>query len=145
MTPDEFTIGHLARKTNCKIPTIRYYEQIGLLPEPRRSQSNQRIYGARHLERLLFIRQCRDLGFSQRSVRELLDLAEHPDLPCEAVTRIARSHFDEVEHRIARLSSLKAQLGRIIESCSGGRVENCRILEALAGDDLSLTESGVRN
>jgi DNA-binding transcriptional MerR regulator len=137
MTADQFTIGQLARQTNCKIPTIRYYEQIGLLPAPRRSPSNQRIYGPRHLARLTFIRQCRDLGFSQPSVRELLDLAEHPDLSCDAVTRIARSHFDEVEHRIARLSSLKAQLGRIIESCAGGRVENCRIMEALAGDDPS--------
>jgi len=137
MTADEFTIGQLARQTNCKIPTIRYYEQIGLMPAPRRSPSNQRIYSPRHLARLTFIRQCRDLGFSQRSVRELLDLAEHPDLSCDAVTRIARSHSDEVEHRIARLSALKAQLGRIIESCSGGRVENCRIMEALASDDPS--------
>lgn len=131
---EEYTIGEVARRTACKVPTIRYYEQIGLLPEPRRSQSNQRIYGPSHLVRLMFIRHCRELGFSQPAVRELLELHEHPDLSCDAVTRIARSHLDEVEHRIARLSSLKSELKRIIDSCSGGQVENCRIMEALAGD-----------
>ena len=135
----EFTIGQLARKTGCKVPTIRYYEQIGLLPKPRRSQSNQRIYDPDHLVRLKFIRHCRELGFSQPSVRELIELNAHPDLSCDAVTRIARSHLDEVERRIGRLSALKSELTRIVDSCSGGRVAHCKILEVLAGDSQSGT------
>ena len=134
MPAPEFTIGQLSRRTGCKIPTIRYYEQIGLLPEPRRSPGNQRIYGSDHLTRLTFIRQCRDLGFPQPAVRDLLQFTEHPDRSCDAVTRIARVHLEEVDRRIARLSSLRRELRHIVKSCSGGRAGNCKIIEALADE-----------
>jgi len=134
MPAPELTIGQLSRRTGCKIPTIRYYEQIGLLPAPRRSPGNQRIYGSDHLTCLTFIRQCRDLGFPQPAVRDLLQFTEHPDRSCEAVTRIARVHLEEVDRRIARLSSLRRKLHRIVGSCSGGRVASCKIIEALADE-----------
>ena len=126
------TIGSLARATGCKIPTIRYYEQIGLLPEPHRSPGNTRLYGAPHLARLGFIQHCRDLGFSQSAIRELLELSDDPGQSCDAVTRIARTHLDEVNCRIARLTALKAELEGMIEKCPGDRVEQCSIVEALA-------------
>ena len=132
MTAAEFTIGQLARETGCKVPTIRYYEQIGLLPEPRRSSGNTRIYGPAHLARLAFILHCRDLGFSQAAIRELLDLIDHPDRSCAAVTEIARAHLDDVDRRIARLAALKSELEHMVRACSGGRVAQCRIVEALA-------------
>ena len=132
MTTIEFTIGRLARATGCKVPTIRYYEQIGLLPAPRRSAGNQRLYGPEHVARLSFIRHSRELGFSQAAIRELLDLTDKPDQPCDAVTRIAASHLEHVNERIARLSALKAELERMIEICSGGKISNCRIIETLA-------------
>lgn len=128
----ELTIGRLAHATGCKVPTIRYYEKIGLLPEPSRSAGNTRLYGASHLARLGFIQHCRELGFSQAAVRELLDLSDHPDQSCEAVTDIARAHLKDVNQRIARLVALKAELKGMIENCGGGRVEQCRIVEALA-------------
>ena len=134
MQAPEFTIGQLSRRAGCKSPTIRYYEQIGLLPEPRRSPGNQRIYGSDHLARLTFIRQCRELGFSQPAVRDLLRFTEHPDRSCDAVTQIARVHLDEEDRRITRLSSLRRELHRIVKSCSGGRVASCKIIEALAGE-----------
>ena len=137
MPTPEFTIGQLSRRTGCKVPTIRYYEQIGLLPEPRRSPGNQRIYGSDHLTRLTFIRQCRELGFSQPAVRDLLQFAEHPDRSCDAVTRIARVHLEDVDRRIARLSSLRRELGRMVGSCSGGRVASCKIIEALTAEGRS--------
>lgn len=137
MTSARLSIGQLARRTACKVPTIRYYEKIGLLPEPRRSRGNQRIYDPTHVERLTFIRRCRELGFPQAAVRELLELTQHPDLSCEAVIRIARAQAEDVERRIARLSSLKSELYRVIESCSGGRIEDCQIIEALAGEGQS--------
>jgi DNA-binding transcriptional MerR regulator len=80
---------------------------------------------------LTFIRRCPELGFPQAAVREMLELTQHPDLSCEAVTRIARAQVEDVELRIARLSSLKSGLYRVIKSCSGERIENCKIIEAL--------------
>jgi DNA-binding transcriptional MerR regulator len=134
MPTPEFTIGQLSRRTGCKIPTIRYYEQIGLLPESRRSPGNQRIYDSGHLARLTFIRQCRELGFPQPAVRDLLHFTEHPDRSCDAVARIARVQLEEVDRRIARLSSLRRELQRIVKSCSGGPVATCKIIEALAAE-----------
>jgi DNA-binding transcriptional MerR regulator len=128
----ELTIGRLAQATGCKIPTIRYYEEIGLLPEPSRSTGNTRLYGASHLARLGFIQHCRELGFPQAAIRELLELSDHPDRSCEAVTDIARAHLTDVNRRIARLIALKSELEGMIENCRGGRIEECRIVEALA-------------
>ncbi len=135
----EFTIGHVARATGCKVPTIRYYEQIGLLPKPHRSSGNTRIYGAEHLARLGFIQHCRDLGFSQPATRELLELSDHPDHSCDAVTDIARAHLQDVNRRIERLEALKVELESMIENCHGGSVEQCHIVEALA--DYSRTDA----
>ena len=132
MSERQLTIGRLARATGCKIPTIRYYEQIGLLPEPLRTSGNTRVYGDEHLARLAFIQHCRELGFSQVAIRELLELTDHPGRSCDAVTKIARTHLDDVMHRITRLTALKAELEHMIETCSGGRMEQCRIVETLA-------------
>jgi DNA-binding transcriptional MerR regulator len=126
------TIGDLARATGCKIPTIRYYEGIGLMPVPDRSAGNQRIYGAEHLARLGFIRHARDLGFSQAAIRDLLELADHPDQPCDAVDAIARRHLQEVEQRIEQLSTLHAELERLLADCAQGKIASCHILESLA-------------
>ncbi len=132
MSMTEFTIGHLARETGCKVPTIRYYEQIGLLPAPRRSAGNQRLYGPEQLARLAFICHSRELGFSQAAVRQLLDLTDDPEQSCEAVTDIARAHLDGVTSRIARLSALKTELERMIKACEGGRTAECRIIGTIA-------------
>lgn len=127
-----FTIGRLSRETGCKIPTIRYYEQIGLLPEPGRSAGNQRVYGQQHLSRLAFIRHSRELGFSQSEIRQLLDLSDNPEQPCAEVNAIAQRHLDEVNLRIDRLQALKAELERMVDACQGGKVGNCRVIETLA-------------
>ena len=127
-----FTIGRLSRETGCKIPTIRYYEQIGLLPEPGRSAGNQRVYGQQHLSRLAFIRHSRELGFSQAEIRQLLDLSDNPEQPCAEVNAIAQRHLDEVNLRIDRLQALKAELERMIHACQGGKVGNCRVIDTLS-------------
>ena len=132
MPATQFTIGRLARETGCKVPTIRYYEQIGLLPEPDRSSGNTRLYGPDHMARLAFIRHCRELGFTQSAVRGLLELTDNPDQSCDAVTEIARAHLDGVDRRIARLEALRSELERMIAACGGGRMEQCRIIETLA-------------
>ena len=126
------TIGQLSKETGCKVPTIRYYEEIDLMPAPLRTTGNQRRYDPKHVERLNFIQHCRELGFNQKAIRDLLRLTEQPNQSCESVTEIARTHLDELNQRIARLATLKLELERMIEVCHGGQVADCRIIEVLA-------------
>lgn len=125
-------IGDLARSTGTKVQTIRYYEEIGLLPKPARTGGNYRTYDASHLRRLSFIRRSRDLGFGLYHIRELLSLADHSDRSCGAVEAIAREHRAAIERKIADLSALDRELGNIIARCGHGTVAECGILEALA-------------
>ena len=126
------TIGRLAREGGCKVQTIRYYEQIGLMPEPARTEGNQRRYSPRHAQRLAFIRHARELGFPLEAVRELLSLSDDADRSCAAADAIARDHLVAVERRLARLTALKAELERMIEQCRGGSIADCHVIEVLA-------------
>lgn len=126
------TIGQLSKETRCKVPTIRYYEEIGLMPPPSRTAGNQRRYGPEHVARLGFILHCRELGFRQKAIGDLLTLTVHPAQSCKAVTEIAHTHLNEVNQRMTRLAALKLELERMIEICSDGRIANCRIIETLA-------------
>jgi DNA-binding transcriptional MerR regulator len=128
----KYTIGRLANDTGCKIPTIRYYESIGLLPEPNRSEGNTRLYGPPHQARLGFIQHCRELGFSQDDIRGLLTLTDRPESSCDEATRISKQHLHSVNQKIARLSALKAELEQMIDVCNGGVVGECRLVETLA-------------
>jgi len=134
------SIGQRARSTGVKVPTIRYYEQTGLIEPPERSEGNQRRYGAGALNRLRFIRHARDLGFSIETIRELIDLSASPDRPCADLERIARGHLDDVEARIARLRALRSELRRMINQCAGGTVADCRVIEAVADHTLCNSE-----
>lgn len=125
-------IGDLAKRTGTKVETIRYYERIGLLPEPGRTEGNYRSYDKGHLGRLSFIRRARDLGFSLDQVRELLGLADQRDRSCEAVDMIARQHLAEVKRKIADLNALRDELADLIGRCRRGTVAECRIIETLA-------------
>ncbi len=90
------------------------------------------LYRPADVDRLLFIRHARDLGFSLEAIRDLLSLADQPDQACEAVDAIARTQLVEVERRIERLVSLKAELERMIQQCSGGKISDCRVIQALS-------------
>ncbi|HVJ53748.1 MAG TPA: helix-turn-helix domain-containing protein [Aliidongia sp.] len=125
-------IGDLAKATGTKVETVRYYERIGLLPEPGRTAGNYRSYDDGDLGRLSFIRRARDLGFSLDQVRELLGLADQRDRSCEAVDVIARQHLAEVERKIADLNALRDELADILGRCRHGTVAECRIIETLA-------------
>ena len=126
------SIGGLAKATGTKVVTIRYYEKIGLLPEPPRTSGNYRTYDASHRERLHFIRRCRDLGFTLEQVRELLNLSKKTDRDCAAVDRLALDHLTEIERKIADLKRLEKELRRLSDCCQGGRIGDCRIIEALS-------------
>lgn len=129
---ERFTIGQAAAAAGCKVQTLRYYEQIGLLPRPMRSAGNQRLYRQADVERLLFIRHARDLGFPLEAVRDLLSLTDDPEQSCAAADAIARTQLAEVERRLERLTSLKTELERMIALCSGGNISDCRVIEALS-------------
>ena len=130
------TIGEASRRCGVKVPTIRYYESIGLLVAPARSDSNRRTYGDADLRRLSFIRHARDLGFEVDAVRTLLALQDDPRQTCEVADAVARRHLASVERRIANLTALKQELLLMIEGCRNGRVESCRVIEVLADLDL---------
>ena len=128
----ELAIGDLSRRTGVKVPTIRYYEQIGLLAPPARTEGQQRRYGKAEVRRLDFIRHARELGFPLDDVRALLRLADEPDRPCVEADTIARGHLGSVRSRIARLQALEAELVRMVDACGHGKVGECRVIEVLA-------------
>lgn len=130
------SIGELAHRTGVKIPTIRYYEQMGLMEEPERSHGNQRRYTADGLRRLSFIRHARELGFSIEDIRRLSELSGHPGQPCASAHDIARSQLSCVRSRILRLKRLESELARIAALPDAGHVENCQVIEALADHEL---------
>jgi Cu(I)-responsive transcriptional regulator len=134
------SIGTLAKRTGTKMQTIRYYEQIGLMPDPGRTDGGQRRYGDDDLDRLSFIRHSRQLGFSLDAIRELLELSDSPERSCAQVDAVAQKQLREVEARIARLEALRVELQRMIRECGADRVADCRILEVLRDHEECLAD-----
>lgn len=136
MSASTLSIGAVAKRTGCTVPTIRYYEDIGLLPTAARTDAGQRHYGESTLRRLTFIRRCRDFGFSIEQVRELVGLVDQPDRPCLEVRSIAASHLAEVRRKLDELRALEGSLNAFVWSCdtacAGGAAMDCSILEDLA-------------
>ena len=136
MNASSLSIGFVARQTGCTVPTIRYYEEIGLLQAAARTESGQRHYGEAAVRRLQFIRRCRDFGFSIDQVRELVGLVDQPDRPCIEVREIAAVHLSEVRRKLDELRELEASLDGFVGSCdaacAGGVAVDCNILEDLA-------------
>ncbi|WP_417767535.1 MerR family transcriptional regulator [Stappia sp.] len=135
-----YSIGELSRQCGVKVPTIRYYEQQGLIEEPPRSAGNQRRYSQAARDRLTFIRHARDLGLSLEAIRELLHLSENPQMPCAEAHQIAGSHLAGIRERIARLQKLEGELSRVLASCHGETVGECNVIHTLADHALCETE-----
>jgi len=129
--PEILSIGDVARRTGVKVPTIRYYEQIGLLPAPGRSGGNRRYYTDDATRRLSFVRHARELGFEIEAIRALLTLQDQPDRPCNDIDALAREHLAAIEHKIERLAALRREMKRMLKSCSGGRAAECRVIESI--------------
>ncbi len=124
-------IGEMSRRTQCKIETIRYYERIGVMPEPARTEGGHRLYTWDHLKRLQFIRRARELGFTLDEVRALLNLADMRTNTCAEVEAIARDHLDKVHRNIADLKVLEDVLQEMVSLCAEGAVPECPVIEAL--------------
>jgi DNA-binding transcriptional MerR regulator len=124
-------IGELSQRTQVKVPTIRYYEQIGLLAAPSRTEGRQRRYATGDVQRLNFIRHARELGFDVEDIRQLLQLTEKPQESCHLADSIARRHLVEVERRIEQLDALRGELQRMVDECHHGKVCECKIVEII--------------
>jgi MerR family mercuric resistance operon transcriptional regulator len=131
------TIGTLSKLTGCNIETIRYYEHIGLLPAPPRTEGGHRTYGDAHTRRLTFVRRSRELGFTIEEVRELLSLVDGKRYTCEEVQALTLDHLADVKKKLADLRRLERVLKNMAAQCSGGKVPECPIIDALF-------ESGAR-
>jgi DNA-binding transcriptional MerR regulator len=130
-----FSIGELSKRTGVKIPTIRYYEQMGLIEAPERSEGNQRRYSKDGLKRLSFIRHSRELGFSIDNIKGLLELSQHPEKPCQDAHNMAAHRLQDVQARIAKLQRLERELKRISE-CEANTIAHCAVIETLADHSL---------
>lgn len=142
MSYSSLTIGALATHTNTNVPTIRYYEEIGLLPQAQRSANGRRYYRDVDLKRLTFIKRCRDFGFPIERVRELVKLFEDGDRSCIEVRDLAQLHLDTVRAKLEEMRQLEASLVSFVESCDEvccqGSTRDCNIIE-----DLSAVERGM--
>ncbi len=123
-------IGALSRRTGVHIETIRYYERIGIMPEPGRSAGGSRLYDRAQLKRLGFVRRSRELGFSLDDIRRLLDLADG-GRPCGEVKAITDNHLAGIRTRIRDLQRLEQTLATISSRCSTGEAPECPVIEAL--------------
>ncbi|MFZ5673189.1 MAG: MerR family transcriptional regulator [Pseudomonadota bacterium] len=123
--------AELAQRTGCNLETVRYYEKIGLLPEPPRTASGFRSYDTTHERRLRFVLRARELGFSLDEIRQLLRLVDERDQPCAEARVIAASHLDDVRAKIADLKRMERVLKDIVAQCGGGALPECPLIETL--------------
>jgi len=135
MNKSILTIGHLSRQTKCSVPTIRYYEEIGLLPQSERASNGHRFYRQEDIQRLLFIKRCRDFGFPIEQVRQLSQLLEDGERACVEVRDLAQSHLDEIRKKIVEMRELEKTLNAYVCACNAGCVDgqtkDCSIIETL--------------
>ena len=124
--------GELARRTGCNLETIRYYEKIGLLPEPPRSASDYRVYDESHISRLRFILRGRELGFAIDEIRGLLELVDGGTQTCAEVKARTEHHLIDVRAKITDLKRIETILARTAAQCSGDAIPECPVLEALS-------------
>lgn len=138
----QLTIGALAERTGLNVSAIRYYEEVGLIPEAVRRPSGHRVYGTEAQELLTLIRHCRDFGFSVDDTKTLVSLASSDERDCVEARDIAQVHLDTVRAKLADLQALERSLSKFVtactEQCVGGPAPRCNILQ-----DLSLSDSAL--
>ena len=136
----DLSIGIIAKRVGCKVPTIRYYEQIGLLTKPYRTNGNQRRYDESHLQQLGFICHAREFGFSIDSIKQLLHMNEgfiaSGISSCHDADEIAIQHLDAIERKIVRLQLLRDEMKRMLSACKKGQSHDCQVLSVLSDHDL---------
>ena len=127
----QITIGKVAAQTGCNIETIRYYEKESLLLPPGRTEGGHRLYTVAMVERLVFIRRSRELGFSMDEIRRLLSIVDGEQISCERVKHIAETHLRDIRSKITDLRKMERTLNDLSHQCSGEDVPECPIIEVL--------------
>lgn len=127
--------AQLARKTGCNLETIRYYEKVGLLPDPPRSANGYRVYSPELAQRLRFILRARDLGFAMEEIRSLLVLTDKGEQTCAEVMGRAQAHLGQIRRRISSLRQIEAALAATLSQCTGENIPDCPILISLVGTE----------
>ena len=131
------TRGKLAARTGCNIETIRYYEKVGIIPEPERTPAGYRVYDDEHVKRLQFILRAKELGFSAERIRELLYLSDDASRTRAEVKSLTEIHIKEVTQKIRDLNKLKKRLNGISSYCDGSNksAKSCPILISIFQGD----------
>lgn len=127
------TRGELSRMTGCNAETIRYYEKIGIMPEPARSTGGYRQYDESHAHRLGFVMRGRELGFAMADLKSLLDLVDRRAVSCAEVEKLARAHLQSVRRKIDDLERMERVLSTTVRACSGRDVPECPLIDTLFG------------
>ena len=136
--PDDYALASdlkrsdLAKLTGCNLETIRYYENVGLMPDPPRTASGHRRYGPAHVERLHFVMRARDLGFTMEEIRGLLSLVDRGSHTCAEVERMGRHHLEVVRDKIRDLQAIEIVLAQTIARCTGSDTPDCPLLDVLS-------------
>jgi len=126
------TIGELSRRTSLTPRAIRYYERLGLVAAPRRSEANYRLFDADSVERLRFIAKCRSLGFSITEIAELVEVMDDPNHTCAQVADLARHHLGLVDAKLQSLVDVRRTLGGIVSNCTRQELPDCAVLDFLS-------------
>lgn len=145
----DLKIGALAKQTGTNAPTIRYYEEIGLLRSVGRQAGNQRVYSDADVKSLTFIRRCREFGFSIDQVRSLAALLHDPASSCAQARELAQEHLIAVRAKLAELKALERTVAAFVascdESCPGGSGPDCVILDDLSKARTKPCDRGQRS
>ena len=128
---DGLTIGQLSKVTSVNIETIRYYEKIGMLPVPPRTEGGRRVYGRLETRMLAFIRRARELGFSLDEIRALLRLGGPEKATCGEVKAIATRHLEDIRAKLSDLKKLERLLSKTVARCTGRAAPDCPVIEIL--------------
>ncbi|MBN9079730.1 MAG: MerR family transcriptional regulator [Rhizobiales bacterium 65-79] len=125
--------AELARRTGSNLETVRYYEKVGLLPEPPRTAAGYRAYDSTHERRLRFVLRARELGFSLDEIRGLLRLADERDRPCADARDVAAVHLADIRAKITDLKRMERVLKDVVAQCGDGTLPECPLIETLFG------------
>lgn len=136
-----FTTGQLAKRADCNVETVRFYEQKGLMPAPSRTPGGHRVYEVSHVKRLHFIRRSRELGFNIEQIRELLKFIDEQGHDCGEVKAMATTQISTIEEKIADLQRLQKALSDMADRCQGYgySIDDCPIIDALYLDKQALS------
>jgi MerR family transcriptional regulator, copper efflux regulator len=118
---DSLKVGAVAKAAGVGVQTLHYYERVGLLPKPKRSAANYRIYAADAIRRVRFIKKAQAVGLTLEETKQILDLKDHGRAPCRKVAELGQKHFAEIDARLARLRAYRRELAQAL---TGWRKEN---------------------